>query len=163
MGLQGMGGIGKSVLASALAHRPDVRRAFPDGIYWVTLGQGPNIADLHRGLVHTLGGGGFFSSVDAGKEKLRELMRERAALLVLDDVWQRSHAEAFNMLGPRGRILLTTRDGGIVTALAAKENHYQVHLLTETESKALLAKAGDGCRPESRAPSPALRVGRGQP
>jgi NB-ARC domain len=39
LGLQGMGGIGKSVLASALAHRPEVRRAFPDGVYWITLGQ----------------------------------------------------------------------------------------------------------------------------
>jgi len=34
VGLQGMGGIGKSVLAGALAHRPEVRRAFPDGVYW---------------------------------------------------------------------------------------------------------------------------------
>ncbi len=41
VGLQGMGGIGKSVLASALAHGPEVRRAFPDGIFWITLGQKP--------------------------------------------------------------------------------------------------------------------------
>jgi hypothetical protein len=32
VGLHGMGGIGKSVLASALAHCPEVRRAFPDGV-----------------------------------------------------------------------------------------------------------------------------------
>jgi len=65
----------------------------------------------------------------------------RAALLVLDDVWQRDHAEAFNVMGPRGRLLLTTRDAGLVTALAAKENHYQVQLPTEAEAEALLAKA----------------------
>jgi len=36
VGVQGMGGIGKSVLASALAHDKEVSRAFPDGIYWLT-------------------------------------------------------------------------------------------------------------------------------
>jgi hypothetical protein len=40
VGLQGMRSIGKSVLASALAHQPEVRRAFPDGVYWITLCQG---------------------------------------------------------------------------------------------------------------------------
>ena len=44
VGLQGMGGIGKSVLASALAHQHEVRRAFPDGIFWITLGQKPQLA-----------------------------------------------------------------------------------------------------------------------
>ncbi len=89
VGLQGMGGIGKSVLASALAHRPEVRRAFPDGVYWVTLGQEPNVADLQRGMARALGDDGLFTGVDAGQEKLRELLGTRAALLVLDDVWQR--------------------------------------------------------------------------
>src|ERR1035437_1602641 len=141
VGLQGMGGIGKSVLASALAHRPEVRRAFPDGIYWVTLGQEPNIADLQRSLARALGDDGLFTSAEAGKERLRELVVERAALLVLDDVWHRGHAEAFNVMGARGRLLLTTRDAGLVTALAAKENHYQVQLPTRTEAEALLARA----------------------
>lgn len=148
VGLQGMGGIGKSVLASALAHRPEVRRAFPDGVYWVTLGQEPNVADLQRGLARALGDDGLFTGADAGKEKLRELLAGRAALLVLDDVWQRGHAEAFNVLGPRGRLLLTTRDAGLVTALAAKENHYQVQLPTEPEAEALLAKAAGVRIPE---------------
>jgi hypothetical protein len=29
-----MGGIGKTVLAVSLARNPEVRQAFPDGIYW---------------------------------------------------------------------------------------------------------------------------------
>ena len=37
--ITGMGGIGKTVLASALAHEPEVRQAFPDGFYWLTIGQ----------------------------------------------------------------------------------------------------------------------------
>jgi hypothetical protein len=32
VGVQGMGGIGKSVLAAALAHDSEIRQTFPDGI-----------------------------------------------------------------------------------------------------------------------------------
>jgi hypothetical protein len=99
------------------------------------------VAELERGLVRELGGDGLFTGVDAGKEKLRELLADRVALLVLDVVWQRGHAEAFNVMGPCGRLLPTTRDAGLVTALASKENHHQVQLPTEAEAEALLAKA----------------------
>lgn len=37
--LAGMGGIGKTVLAKALTDAPIVRRAFPDGIVWITAGR----------------------------------------------------------------------------------------------------------------------------
>ncbi|HZR18565.1 MAG TPA: NB-ARC domain-containing protein [Verrucomicrobiae bacterium] len=116
VGLQGMGGIGKSVLANALAHHPQVQRAFQDGIYWVTLGQNPQIEGLQRQLVAALGGDAQFNSRHEGKEELRKLLADKAALLILDDVWQREHAEAFNVTGSRSRILLTTRDSGLVTA-----------------------------------------------
>ena len=39
VGVQGMGGIGKTVLAAALARDSEVRQAFPEGIYWLRLGQ----------------------------------------------------------------------------------------------------------------------------
>ena len=38
LGLHGQGGIGKSVLAAALARDEAIRRRFPDGIFWVTVG-----------------------------------------------------------------------------------------------------------------------------
>lgn len=114
MGLLGMGGIGKSVLANALAHHPEVQRAFRDNIYWITLGQMPRILDLQRWLAGQLGDEALFNDQHTGKEKLRQLLAERAALLILDDVWEREHAEAFNVAGALGRILLTTRDAVLV-------------------------------------------------
>ena len=42
VGLQGMGGIGKSILAIALARDREIRRSYPDGIIWVLVGQNPN-------------------------------------------------------------------------------------------------------------------------
>jgi WD40 repeat protein len=154
VGLQGMGGIGKTVLASALAHHPEVRRAFPDGVYWLTLGQEPDVLELQRQLARQLGDPGLFTSVEEGKETLRESCVGRAAMFVLDDVWQRPHAEAFNVVGPRGRLLLTTRDAGLMSALAALENHYQVQLLSQADAEFLLAKAAgvspDVLPPEAR-------------
>ena len=141
VGLYGMGGIGKSLLANALARRPEIRREFPDGVYWVTLGQQPALVQLQHDLAKSLGDQSAFTTAEQGRERLRELLQDRAALLILDDAWHREHAEAFNVIGPRCRILLTTRDSSLVTALAAKENHYQVQLPTVAESRAMLAKA----------------------
>ena len=141
VGLEGMGGIGKSVLASAMAHHPEFRRAFPDGIYWVRLGQHPRVEELQRDLAKELGGDGLFDTAGAGKEQLRSLLADKAALLILDDAWDRPSADAFNVAGPRSRILLTTRDAGLVTNLAARENHYRVELPTLAEARAILAGA----------------------
>jgi NB-ARC domain len=138
VGLHGMGGIGKSVLACALAHHPDVRRAFPDGVYWVSLGQQPKLDDLKRQLARQLGDAGSFGDVESGEEKLRELMKERAALLVLHDVWTRDASEAFNVArtaaadhaGRRPR----HRPG-------CPRESLQVQFLSEDEARALLASA----------------------
>src|SRR5215471_4331583 len=56
VGVQGMGGIGKTVLAAALAHDSDVRQAFPDGVYWLTVGQTPNLLDLQNKLLRWVSG-----------------------------------------------------------------------------------------------------------
>lgn len=143
VGLQGMGGIGKSVLANALAHHPQVQRAFRDGIYWVTFGQQPRIEELQRQLAVALDGDGQFNNRQEGKEHLRKLLADRAVLLILDDVWERDHADAFNVVSARSRILLTTRDVGLVTALAASKNHYRVELPTIAEAQAILGAAAE--------------------
>jgi hypothetical protein len=84
-----MGGIGKRVLACGLARRPEVRRAFPDGIFCITLGQKPQLAEQQRWLARELGNEALFADERSGKECLRTLLAGRKALLVLDDVWQR--------------------------------------------------------------------------
>ena len=55
--LQGMGGIGKTVLATALARDEGVRRSFPDGVYWITLGQNPDIPSRQAQLIEMVSGG----------------------------------------------------------------------------------------------------------
>ena len=44
VGVHGQGGIGKSVLAIDVVGQEVVRRAFPDGVFWLTVGQSPEAA-----------------------------------------------------------------------------------------------------------------------
>lgn len=139
VGLQGMGGIGKSVLAAAVARDRQLRRAYPDGVIWMTVGSKPNLLASQARLARLLGGTEAIASVDQGKNVLEPLLAAKAVLLILDDVWDVRDIEAIAPLGPRGRALVTTRDGGILEALAAK--CILVELLTEFEALQLLTES----------------------
>ncbi len=149
-----MGGIGKSVLVTALCRDTEVRRAFHDGVIWVPIGQQPSPVALQRDVANALGGPGDFATESEGKDRLGQLLADRAVLLVLDDVWEAVHAEAFDVLGPRCRMVLTTCDAGLITALGGAE--HQVHLLTEAESRHLLAEWAGQTKEEL--PDEALRI-----
>jgi WD40 repeat protein len=138
VGVQGMGGIGKSVLAAALARDYEVRRAFPDGVIWVEVGQAPSLVQLQRTLAMALGDPGHFDTLEQGRTVLSGLLADRAILLILDDLWEGEHAKAFDMLGPKCRMVVTTRDAGLLTAFGGMQ--YQVQLLTTAEAKHLLAE-----------------------
>ena len=146
VGMHGMGGIGKSVLAAALVRDRLVREAFPDGIVWVGLGSLPTITELQRRVHRDLGGDGAIATEHEGKTKLKELLDNKSVLLVLDDVWRRSDADAFNVLGPRCRALITTRDTGLLTSLVG--THHLVELFTDGEALNLLAHAA-GVAPDT--------------
>jgi hypothetical protein len=138
VGVQGMGGIGKSVLAAAVAREPEVRAAFADGVLWVTVGQDPKLSLLQEELARQLDDrAGGFESLEHGKRCLRTLLADRSCLVVLDDVWDAGHADAFAVLGPRCRLLLTTRDAAVLTTLGAEEHRLDV--LDDEQARRLLA------------------------
>lgn len=140
VGLQGMGGIGKSVLATALACDEEVRRMFPDGVLWLTVGQNPPaLTRLQSQLAAMLDDTPqAFDDTQQGRAHLSKLFAERACLLIVDDVWEAEHAKAFDALGARCQMLLTTRDGRLITALGAAE--HRVDVLSEAQAHTLLAE-----------------------
>ena len=87
--IHGLGGIGKSTVAAAVAHAPDIQGRFSDGILWATLGQTPDLLSLLGGWIAALGDYDFRpSSVRTAAMHLRTLLHDKSALLVVDDVWE---------------------------------------------------------------------------
>jgi NB-ARC domain/TIR domain len=138
--LRGMGGIGKTVLAQALCHDHVVRHAYPDGIFWFSIGKessrrfdqqiesGPG---LHQLL-------GAYNGEQACISQYRNALRDKAALIVLDDVWHAADIDPFRTESPRSRLLVTTRDAGIAPTFGARE--FTANLLTGPEAHQVLAK-----------------------
>ena len=138
--IQGMGGVGKSVLAAALARSAETRRAFGDGVMWLTLGREPNLLHSLR-----LVGVAFddklsdYTSPEAAASCLSRLLTDKVCLIIVDDVWDITHLAPFrDTLGPRCRLLFTSRDAGLVAASGAVECRLDV--LTREASLRLLAR-----------------------
>jgi hypothetical protein len=138
--LQGMAGLGKSVLAASLAKATATRRLFPDGVVW--LGFTPEersplaqLQDLGLALGDDLR---VYDSERRAGERVRQRLEKAAALLVLDNVWWDEQVSPFRTaLGRRCQMLATTRDAGLATRLGAEL--HRLDLLTEQESCVLLA------------------------
>jgi hypothetical protein len=123
----GLGGIGKSTLAAAVAQHPEVLSRFPDGVLWATLGQTPEVASLLGGWIRDLGDHEFRpADLRSASGRLRQLLAERAVLLVVDDAWGSEHVEPFRAGGPRCRLMVTTRRATIADDLGAIRHELDV-------------------------------------
>ncbi len=149
LGLHGMSGAGKSLLAAGLAKDYEVRRAHRDGIFWVHVGSKPDLAVLQQDLARLLDcRQTAFRDIQEGRFFLSAALMDKEALVILDDVWTADPLLAFDCLGPRCRMLITTQDRGLVTHMTGHE--YPVNLPSPMEAKALLARCS-GC-PEGKLP-----------
>src|ERR1700685_908373 len=138
--LAGMGGIGKTVLAKALTDDPVARRAFPDGIVWITAGKERkrDFIEEMREVAKALGDdvSGYDTPL-ACENRYRTTIAEKAALIIVDDVWSKTDIEPLLAESPRSRFLFTTRDASIGRFVGAR-NH-RADLLDILQSRELLA------------------------
>jgi hypothetical protein len=115
-GLHGQGGIGKSVLAAAVARDDTVRRRFPDGVFWVTVGEADAVLSAQLELLTALDPTVATPRTPAEAQRVPwERLAGRRVLLVIDDVWSDAAARAFRLTGPQGRVLYTTRDPRVLS------------------------------------------------
>ncbi|HEY1352844.1 MAG TPA: tetratricopeptide repeat protein [Ktedonobacteraceae bacterium] len=122
--LNGLPGVGKTTLAITLAHDPELRAHFKDGILWAGLGPAPNmqghlsrwgaLLDLSSSEVSAL------KDTEAWAVALRRMIGSRTMLLVIDDAWRLDDALLLKVGGPHCAHLVTTRFPGIATQVAAE-------------------------------------------
>lgn len=139
--LLGLGGIGKTTLATAVGRLPFVAQRFPDGVLWTAVGPTPTIRILLDNLGRALG-------VDllperdetACRDRLRAVLYHRRVLLIIDDVWEVAHTQYFTIAGPRCRTVLTTRESPVAYTFATRERSLRVDVLKPDAALALLRR-----------------------
>jgi WD40 repeat protein len=143
-GLAGMGGIGKTVLAKALTEDAVVQQAFPDGIVWITAGREGrrDFIQEMREVAKALGDDlSRYDNDLACENQYRTTIANKAALVVVDDVWSVGDLKPLLAESPRSRFLFTTRDSSIGRFVAAREHTAQ--LLEREQARELLAAWAD--------------------
>ncbi|MEL7072269.1 MAG: NB-ARC domain-containing protein [Cyanobacteria bacterium J06581_3] len=134
--IYGLGGIGKSVLASKLAHDDDVQSRFSDGTLWATLGQSPDILPLLSDWIQELGDYDFKpTAIESASNHLRTLLYDKCVLLVVDDVWNPLHLEPFRVGGAGCCVLVTTRQAQIPDA-----RRYDLDVMEPEQALALMTQ-----------------------
>lgn len=139
--LCGLPGVGKTSLAIALAHHPQVQAAFPDGILWVGLGPAPQVIDslirwgnvLELPVAETQ----HVTTPEAWVRSLHQWIDKRRMLLILDDAWNLADAATFHLGGSQCVHLLTTRFP-LLAHTFAREQVTTLRELTQEESLDLL-------------------------
>jgi hypothetical protein len=136
--LKGAGGYGKTTLAKALAHDPDIADAYFDGVLWVELGEKPDnllgtIADLITVLTGTPPG---LETITAAAAALGEALGDRRILMIVDDAWREQDLRPFLHGGRNTTRLITTRISGVLPADAFRQ---PVDAMRSGEARALLS------------------------
>ena len=155
--IHGLAGVGKSTLMAAIVRESDVRAFFADRILWATLGgqqQEDNVSQqkdnvlphLHDWLL-ALGDEHFnrFTDKETASSYLGYLLKDKATLLVVDDVWDEEQVTPFLKIkkwaGPNCRVVITTRDALVVEAelieLGVMSPEQALALLTEVLKREL--------------------------
>ncbi|MDW8299716.1 MAG: NB-ARC domain-containing protein, partial [Anaerolineae bacterium] len=138
--VHGMPGIGKSVLARAALDSCAVRRAFPDGLFYLNVSD-RNYVAAQKNLAQRLGLpiDNFTDRIEDNRALLADLIEEKRLrlLILLDNVRDAKAVEAFQNL--RGcKVLFTTRKETIARALQAALTSLSV--LSDAEGAQLILK-----------------------
>ncbi len=124
LAIVGMPGLGKSVIASAIARSEAARNKFTDGIVWIELGPEVPLEPRQTQLAAFLGSSQYagFADLQQGAAKLSELLGSKTCLVVLDGVWdiEQVVAMGLNGLSPSAGLLITTQNASVPVGLGAE-------------------------------------------
>ena len=110
----GMGGAGKTALATELAHQ--LRREFPDGVLWANAGEDEPLDILQSWALAYDKDLSKIGSAEARAAAMRNILAGRRALIVLDSVVAGRDIDLLLPGAANCPVLITTRDLAEVAA-----------------------------------------------
>jgi hypothetical protein len=139
--VRGWPGVGKTTTVLALVRDPEIEAAFPDGVLWASLGETPDpVAELLAWSA-ALGSPLTPATLPDAIDRVRDLLRDRRALLIVDDVWTIDAALAFAVAGSECATLYTTRFADLTRELAQEASDvYLLAQLADDEALALFTR-----------------------
>jgi DNA-binding SARP family transcriptional activator/shikimate kinase len=135
VGLVGPPGVGKSALAIELAHR--LRETFPDGVLWMNADLDDPMSVAERWATAYGHDYSRISDLNERTAVLRDLLAEKRALIICDDVTNVVRTRLFLPEKGQSTILLTSRSENIIRRLGAEL--VNVPVLSLANGRALLA------------------------
>ncbi|XP_073119063.1 putative late blight resistance protein homolog R1A-3 [Henckelia pumila] len=134
----GMGGIGKTTLATNVYNDPCVVNHF-DIRVWVTVSQSYNIRDILSGMLASMN---KFPKGDRLGLDVYQNLKGRRYLIMIDDIWDIKAWDGLKMMFPDdktgSRIMLTTRIADLAVCVSPSGTLHQISPLNDDQSWKLL-------------------------
>ncbi|VAI62966.1 unnamed protein product [Triticum turgidum subsp. durum] len=160
LSIVGLGGLGKTTLAREVYRK--IQGHF-DCQAFVSVSQKPNVKKIMKDLISQMPCKNFFTEgIDTWDDakciaKLKELLKDKRYLIVIDDIWSISAWDAIKYAFPKNdfysRIIATTRNVDVARSCCQGGNGrmYEMEALSDLHSKRLFSKrifGSEDCYPD---------------
>ncbi|MED6178896.1 hypothetical protein PIB30_111877, partial [Stylosanthes scabra] len=143
----GLGGIGKTTLAQLVYSDAKVVEKFNTRA-WVCVAENCDPVGLTRTILQKISPASSLNTddFDSLQTRLKEALKGKTFLVVLDDVWHDQKDIWEHILKPfqygnhGSKILLTTRSEKVASVIATTELHYQLSLLSDEDCWSVFLK-----------------------